>query len=167
MGTPVLIFAVGNESRGDDAAGPLLARQLDGALGDEVELLEDYQLQIEHVADLAGRERVLFVDADVACAPPFQFSAIAAAHDNSYTSHAMTPAALLHAYRQIYKQEAPPACLLRIRGYEFELGAPMSGVGADNLAAAAACVRAWLAQGPETSLDGRMGNWRAHDGCIR
>ena len=35
--------------------------------GDGVELLEDYQLQVEHTLDLVGRERVLFVDASGGC----------------------------------------------------------------------------------------------------
>ncbi len=145
MAAPILIFAIGNESRGDDALAPLLLRSLAGAgLGARVEALEDYQLQIEHVTDLAGRGRVLFIDADASCDPPFHYSGISAAHDNSYTSHAMTPFALLHAYRQVYGEDAPPAFLLRIRGYDFELGAPLSGQATANLEAAAARVRAWL-----------------------
>jgi hydrogenase maturation protease len=148
MVAPTLIFAVGNESRGDDALAPLLLRSLAGTEGESVELREDFQLQVEHVTDLAGRERVLFVDADVSCEPPFHFSAISAAHDNSYTSHAMTPSALLHAYRQVYGEDAPPAFLLRVRGYEFELGAPPSGDAAANLDTATARVREWLADIP-------------------
>ncbi|MBI3222603.1 MAG: hydrogenase maturation protease [Nitrosomonadales bacterium] len=134
MAAPVLVFAIGNESRGDDALAPLLLRRLQAA--DQTELIEDYQLQVEHVTDLVGRNAVLFVDADVSCEPPFHFSEIAAAHDNSYTSHAMTPAALLHAYRQVYRENAPPAFLLRIRGYGFELGEPLSDLAVQNLGAA-------------------------------
>lgn len=148
MVAPTLIFAVGNESRGDDALAPLLLRSLAGTEGERVELREDYQLQVEHVTDLDGRERVMFVDADVSCDPPYRFSAISAAHDNSYTSHAMTPSALLHAYRQVYGTDAPPAFLLRIRGFHFELGAPLSGDAAANLEAATVRVREWLADIP-------------------
>ncbi len=149
MAAPILIFAIGNESRGDDAIAPLLLRSIaDADLGAQVEALEDYQLQIEHVIDLAGRERMLFVDADVSCNPPFHFSRISAAHDNSYTSHAMTPHALLHAYRQVYGEDAPAAFLLRVRGYGFELGAPLSDMAASNLEAATGRIREWLADIP-------------------
>lgn len=144
MAAPILIFAIGNESRGDDALAPLLLRSLQTEGIAQAELIEDYQLQIEHVTDLVGRERVLFIDADVSCDSPFHYSAISAAHDNSYTSHAMTPFALLHAYRQVYGEDAPPAFLLHIRGYDFELGAPLSGQATANLEAAAARLRAWL-----------------------
>lgn len=149
MVAPILIFAIGNESRGDDALAPLLLRSLSGKYpAGQVETLEDYQLQIEHVIDLAGRERVLFVDADVSCDAPFHFSGISAAHDNSYTSHAMTPFALLHAYRQVYGKHAPEAFLLRVRGHGFELGDPLSDKAAANLEAATAHVREWLADIP-------------------
>lgn len=146
MIAPVLIIAIGNESRGDDALAPLLLRRLvDDGLGAQVEALEAFQLQVEHVTDLAGRTAVLFVDADVSCEAPFHFAAISAAHDNSYTSHAMTPFALLHAYRQVYGHDAPPAFLLRIRGYSFGLGATLGDASSVNLKSAEAKIREWLA----------------------
>ncbi len=149
----ILVFAIGNESRGDDALAPLLLRDLDewmGARGldERVELIEDYQLQVEHVTDLVGRDAVLFVDADMSCDPPFHFSEIAADHDNSYTSHAMTPFALLHAYHKVYNMGAPRSFLMRIRGYGFELGEKLSNEADANLVQAKAKVRQWLADIP-------------------
>lgn len=147
MTPPLLILAIGNESRGDDALAPLLVRQL---RTDQAEVIEDFQLQVEHVTDLVGRAAVLFVDADMSCAAPFQLSEISALQDNSYTSHAMTPFALLHTFKQVYGTEAPASYLLRIRGYGFELGDGLSPEAANNLARAAEAVDAWLAE--RTSL---------------
>ena len=155
MPAPVLIFAIGNESRGDDALAPLLVRGLEGyaeAAG-LIELIEDYQLQVEHVTDLLDRSVVLFVDADVSCIEPFYFSEIAAEKDSSYTSHVMTPFALLHTYRQVYGADAPPAFLMRIRGYDFELGNPLSGKAAVNLDAAMERMR-------ELCADANLQRWR-------
>lgn len=145
MTAPVLVFAIGNESRGDDALAPLLVRSLTDRAG-RVELLEDYQLQVEHVTDLPGRSAVLFVDADMSCAAPYHFSEIAAEKDGSYTSHVMTPFALLHTYRQVYGTDAPPSFLLRIRGYDFELGEPLSDRAAANLEAATQMARELCAE---------------------
>lgn len=145
---PVLVFAIGNESRGDDALAPFLVRRLQTETSTRIEFIEDYQLQVEHVTDLAGRDAVLFVDADVSCDAPFHFSEITAAHDNSYTSHAMTPFALLHTYRQVYGTDAPPSFLLRIHGYGFELGDGLSDEASANLERATAKVREWLADIP-------------------
>jgi hydrogenase maturation protease len=149
MTTPFLVFAIGNESRGDDALAPLLVRQLLAeGINPYIELIEDYQLQVEHVTDLVGRSAILFIDADMSCEAPFQFSEITAAQDNSYTSHAMTPFALLHTYHQVYGTNAPNSFLMRIRGYGFELGESLSKEASVNLKLATDEVRLWLAYLP-------------------
>ena len=146
MVSPLLIFAIGNESRGDDALAPLLGRLLQAeGCTDRAELIEDFQLQVEHVTDLVGRSAIVFVDADMSCNAPFHFSEITAAQDNSYTSHAMSPFALLHTFKQVYGADAPNSFLMRIRGYGFELGENLSEEASINLELATAEIRQWLA----------------------
>ncbi|MBZ0104235.1 MAG: hydrogenase maturation protease [Sulfuricella denitrificans] len=135
MTAPLLIFACGNPSRGDDALGPLLLERLAAMNLPGVELLTDFQLQVEHAIDLQGRERALFVDASVSCPPPFELSRLNAVKDRSFTSHAMSPAAVLQACQELYGA-APPAWLLAVRGESFELGEPLSVAAAGNLEAA-------------------------------
>ena len=132
----LLLFGYGNPGRGDDALGPALIARIEEMQFAGVECLNDMQLQVENVADLAECAQVLFIDADMSCTEPFEFSEVVAEQDNSYTSHAMHPAALLHAYRQVYRKYAPPAFLLRIRGYRFALGDPLSDKAMTNLEAA-------------------------------
>jgi hydrogenase maturation protease len=127
----VLIFAVGNESRGDDALAPLLLRKLDSWLeatgrGAQFELLEDFQLQVEHALDMAGRELVLFVDAGMETAAPYAFYRVQPGVSRTLFSHAITPQAVLDTYTQINGQAPPPAFVLCIRGEQFELGATLS-----------------------------------------
>lgn len=133
---PILLFGYGNPGRGDDALGYLFIEAMAQTALPQVECLTDMQLQVEHVTDLVGREKIIFIDADVSCAEPFVFEAVQAQQDCSYTSHAMTPAALLHAYQEVYGTEPPPTYVVRIRGYEFELGAPLSQSANTNLAQA-------------------------------
>ena len=76
MPAPVVVFAVGNRSRGDDALGPLLLERLAAVLdaegrGSRFELIDDFQLQIEHALDLAGRRLALFIDAGTGTPAPF------------------------------------------------------------------------------------------------
>lgn len=138
---PILVFAYGNPSRGDDALGPAIVELLEeqqqksGLLGD-VELLTDFQLQIEHATDLQQRERVIFVDASVAVSPPYAFHRVLPEQDISYTTHAMNPAAVLAVYQQINQQAPPSSYLLSIRGYAFELGEPLSSQARSHLQAA-------------------------------
>ncbi len=96
-------------------------------------MLTDFQLQIEHVVDLEKRERVIFVDASVSGKAPFEFNQIQADKDDSYTTHAMSPQALLSVYEKVNKQTAPASFMLSVRGYEFGLGLAMSDEAGANL----------------------------------
>ena len=51
--TNVLIFGYGNLSRGDDALGPLIIEYIEkNCFFDGLEMITDFQLQIEHALDL-------------------------------------------------------------------------------------------------------------------
>ncbi|MCG6953606.1 MAG: hydrogenase maturation protease [Betaproteobacteria bacterium] len=141
---PRLVIALGNPSRGDDALGPLIAERL-AALGlPGVEVLVDYQLQIEYALDLRGREEVIFVDATVAGDGPFTLEPVAASGDRSVTTHALSPQALLEGYSTLTGEAPPSACVLAVRGYEFELGAALSAQARANLERAFAALESQL-----------------------
>lgn len=127
MTKPILVFGYGNPSRGDDAVGPLvldyLAEHLDLP---RIELLSDFQLQIEHALDLQDRELVIFVDAAENCPDSFTYTPLSPAQDRSYSSHALSPAALLSVYQSVSKQPIPPCFLLSIQAEAFELGTGLS-----------------------------------------
>ena len=133
---PDLIFTWGNPSRGDDALGPALYELLQQEALDGVDLLTDFQLQIEHSIDLEGRQCVLFVDASTSATAPFELVQLQPEQDASYTTHAMSPQALLSVYQQVNGSPPPPAWLLSIRGYEFGLGLPLSTAANQHLLAA-------------------------------
>jgi len=133
---PDLIFTWGNPSRGDDALGPAMYELLQQANLNDVDLLTDFQLQIEHAIDLEGRKRVLFVDASLSASAPFEVVRLQPEQDASYTTHAMSPQALLSVYQQINGCAPPPAWLLSIRGYEFGLGLPLTTAANRHLLAA-------------------------------
>ena len=144
----LLIFGYGNPSRGDDALGPLLIERLEPLLTEAlqrqaggIECLTDFQLQVEHAMDLAGRRLVLFADAHVDCPAPWRLTPLAAAHDPTYSTHAISPAAVLRVYEEIKGAPPPPSFLLGIRGERFELGDPLSPAAEQHLAAALTLVR--------------------------
>ncbi len=143
---PLLVFAWGNRSRGDDALGPLFLDRLRPLLPADlsVELLEDYQLQIEHALDLAGRSSVLFVDASLTCGAPFEVTELIAARDASVATHALSAPALLQVFFALHGHAPPPSTLLAIRGETFELGAPLSPAADANLEFALDWCRRWL-----------------------
>ena len=129
-----LIVAVGNPSRGDDAAGPMLAERLSEWLRSEghihsmdLAIVSDQQLMVEHAYDLRWRDRVLFIDAAARQSQPVAWHRIHAAHSGpAISSHQCTPGQLLHLCADTLKMPPPRAWLLSLRGESFELGAPVS-----------------------------------------
>jgi hydrogenase maturation protease len=130
------VLAVGNPSRGDDALGPELAARLEAAALPGVEVITEFQLQVENALDLVGRERVIFVDAGSGTAAPFELRRAVAAADFLHTSHALSPEAVLATYRRVTADEPPEAWVLCVRGESFELGESLSAAASDHLAAA-------------------------------
>ena len=160
MVAPTLIIGIGNESRGDDALAPLLLRELDVQLAarkerESIELLEDFQLQIEHAVDLLERELVLFIDAGIDTAAPWSFYRIQPDDGQTLLSHALAPEAVLTTYTQVYRQPPPPAFVLCLRGERFELGEALSPAAVRHLAAACKFAHALLQQTDAA-------DWQAH-----
>ena len=152
-----LVIAVGNPSRGDDAAGPLLAERLVSWLSDQnqnshstaphhVTVLCDQQLMVEHAYDLRGRDRVLFIDAAARQSEPVQWQRIEASADGpAISSHQCTPAQLLHLCTHTLQITPPRAWLLSLHGEGFELGAPVSAAMQAAMEQAWVAILAWVA----------------------
>ena len=145
---PLLVIGWGNESRGDDALGPRCVAALQAALPPhllpQVEFLDDYQLQVEFALDLVGRRHVLFIDASVDCAAPFEAHLLHARQDSSISSHALSPQALLQVFATLQGQAPPPATQLAIRGASFGLGEPVTMDAQRHLDAAVAWALTWF-----------------------
>lgn len=141
MTAPLVVFCVGNPSRGDDALGPILAERLRNWLVQagaeaQIEVIEDFQLNIEHALDLRGRRLALFVDASLSCPAPLSFSAVLPASRLGVASHAMEPAEVLRVFMQTEGRMPPPAFILAIRGEAFALGEGLGQAATGHLAVA-------------------------------
>ncbi|ESQ14963.1 MAG: hypothetical protein N838_10105 [Thiohalocapsa sp. PB-PSB1] len=133
---PILVFGIGNPSRGDDALGPLLIERLmrEQAVGrlPGVDLLTDFQFQPEHALDLRTRRQLVVVDANLNGAAPFAVHRLAPDAGMSHSTHAMGAAELLAITLRLYGR-APDAWLLAVRGVDFELGSDLSSPARDHL----------------------------------
>jgi hydrogenase maturation protease len=159
---PVLILAWGNPSRGDDALGPRLIERLERLqpfqeaplVGAPLDLLTDFQLQIEHALDLVDRDLVVFADAAVSGSEPFGFGPVTPEPALSVSTHALSPGALLGVFRRVLGHKEPACYVLGIRGYTFDLGSEPSPKALINLDAALAFLEDWL---PRALQDARGG----------
>lgn len=116
-----------------------------------VEAVEDFQLQVEHALDLEGHDLAVFVDASASGPEPVALHRITPSANSSFSTHALSPAALLQAFMTLGRGAPPTAFALAVRGHEFDLGRPLSPQGERNLE------RAWvvlerLLENPPTSL---------------
>lgn len=150
MTPPVLVIAVGNRSRGDDALGPMLLDALRASGANQrverVEWVEEFQLQVEHALDLVGRAAVLFVDASRAPVDGgVALTPLMPQTGHPPASHALAPPAVLGVYEQVQRCPAPPAWLLAVQGEAFGLGDGLSEAARRRLDRALELATAWVA----------------------
>ncbi len=149
---PILILAMGNPSRGDDAFGPLLAEllthwlsQQPEAIQSQIEAICEQQLMVEHVDDLQGRQQVLFIDAAATGDPIARLTGVdALPQPPTVQSHSCTPAQLLALYRHLLNAPPPRSHLLTVAGQGFELGAPLSDATQHQMEPAWSLLMSWL-----------------------
>jgi hydrogenase maturation protease len=122
----LVVFAVGNESRGDDGVGPMLLRRIEPVLPPGGRAVLDFQLQVEHALELRDADLALFVDACCGLDAPFAFHEIGPEAQASSFSHALSPSAVLAVFRRIEQLAPPPAFVLGIRANCFGLGEGLS-----------------------------------------
>jgi hydrogenase maturation protease len=115
----VLILGYGNPGRQDDGLGPEIVQELEQLRLPGLSLEADYQLSIEHAADLERADKVIFVDAAVSGPEPFELRRLAASRSIEFTSHALAPGAVLAISEETYGY-VPEALLVAVRGYSFE-----------------------------------------------
>jgi hydrogenase maturation protease len=150
MRAPVVVFAIGNPSRGDDALGPLIAARWAAeleqvGLQSSFELIDDFQLQIEHALDLQDRSLALFIDAGTGTSAPYSFRMIRPGSGYGHTTHALEPEAVLQVFQDAMDGTPPPAFLLCVRGESFELGEGLTPDASSYLEASLTLLRALAA----------------------
>ena len=113
---PALVIGIGNPSRGDDALGHCV-----------LDALEAEAARADH-------------------APGVQLTRLQPSRDASWTSHALSPAALLQLCLDLHAgtpQAVPPVWLLSVAGDRFELGEALSAGAEARLVEAVAQARRW------------------------
>jgi hypothetical protein len=106
--------------------GPWFAERYRARVGDTFEVIEDFQLQVEHLLDCREGSLLLFVDASCDGGEDYRFEEVIPRGDLAHTSHALAPAELLGLYPRLFPEPPPPAFQLTVPGRSFELGEEMS-----------------------------------------
>lgn len=137
------MIGYGNELRGDDALGPVIARRLAESRLPGLEVLVCHQLTPELVTELEGRALVIFVDASARQEEaPIRLHEVRP-QDGFALGHHYTPAMLL-ALAEALHVKTPPAYLMEVQGYGFEYGADITDGARQHIEAAEETLRRFL-----------------------
>jgi len=143
----VLVIGYGNPGRLDDGLGPALAEAITQMNLPNVTVDSNYQLTVEDAEAIARHDVVIFADASVAGTEPFEFRCISPKPYGSFTTHSVTPEAVLGLAEELFAAHAK-GYVLAIRGYEFnEFGERLSAHATDNLTAAVQFAESALSNG--------------------
>jgi hydrogenase maturation protease len=116
----ILVIGFGNPAREDDGLGPAAAEMIEASNIDGVEVDIDYQLSVEHAADIARHRVVVFIDASVSGDEPYEFKRVTPKHVESFSSHSVSPEQVLGLAGNLFNAETE-GYMLGIRGYSFEM----------------------------------------------
>ena len=135
-----IVLGIGNPDRGDDGAGPAVARQLWELSLQDVEVIEHGGEATALVAQMDGAASVFLIDACASGAPPgtirrFDASAAPAPAEIALglSTHGFGPAAAVELARSL--GQLPHRCIIyTIEGASFAPGAPLSPYVATGVA---------------------------------
>ncbi|MBW7887191.1 MAG: hydrogenase maturation protease [Bacteroidetes bacterium] len=132
----LLIHAIGNPSRGDDALGCAFLEMLEPWLCKEcfshIHMQKTFQLNIEDAYEMSGYDIVVIVDASENLTEEWSLTKITPEIVDEYSSHSISPSTVLNLCGELYGK-FPETYLLEIKGYQWEIGERLSEQAEKNL----------------------------------
>jgi len=140
----LLLIGYGNELRGDDAAGPRVARLIEHHRFAGVESVAAPLLLPEMAMDMAQSRRVLLVDASTRCSHGgVYWCQLGTTARWDALSCTISPETLLALCAALYGYR-PEAWLVEVPGVRFDIGEELSGVALRGIDMAAWTIRSWI-----------------------
>jgi hydrogenase maturation protease len=137
MTKKLLIYGYGNIGRKDDGLAHFFLERIKTLLCFEglcqIDLMENYQLNIEDAEIISNYHDVLFVDASLEVGEAYRLERIKA--DDSkieFSMHAVSPSFVLDLCHKTFGH-SPNAYLLHLRGFEWGFGEGLSAEAEQNL----------------------------------
>lgn len=129
-----LIYGYGNPGKQDDGLGVELALMIENNehLSKYADVDYNYQLNIEDALTISKYDLVIFADAALQLDASYELKKIQPAHTISFTTHELSVESILAICKYLYHKK-PESYLLAIRGYEWEMGLPMTIKARSNL----------------------------------
>lgn len=140
----LLVVGYGNEWRGDDAAGPMVARKVAACGLDRVRALPVPLLLPELVLDMAEAEQVFFVDASLRCGDGrIRLGPVDSAQARPVLSCMYSAGMICALYATLYRHN-PSSWLLEVPASRFDIDCPVSETTARGIQKTVCLIRRWV-----------------------
>lgn len=143
-----LFYGIGNVGRQDDGLGIRFIEALAKKhLPEQIDLQENYQLNVEDSLEISNYDIIIFVDAstETNAKAPFQVRIVQPSSEIAFSTHAMSMESIVALAEQLYQRQ-PRAFVLTIPGYEWDIAEQLSPNAQNNLDVTIAHVTHWLSQ---------------------
>ncbi len=127
----IYIYGFGNPGRQDDGLGPAIIDKLESENISGIVTDSNYQLNIEDAHNIAGSEKVIFVDASIDADEPFSFRKIEPSAEITFSTHTMSPESVLALCKDLYDKDLE-AYVMAIKGYEWDFIEGLSSGAINN-----------------------------------
>jgi hydrogenase maturation protease len=131
----ILIYGIGNPGRQDDSLGVTFATRMEDWVTTNnlnIDIEYNYQLNIEDAARISLHKIVIFADASKENIENFVVSRVLPKASNNSLSHSVNPESILFLCKELFNCQ-PEVYMVHIKGYEWELGKPVTGMALKNL----------------------------------
>lgn len=140
MSEPTLVIGIGNELRGDDAAGLIAVRRV-ARERPGIRVRYVHQLTADMALGLGDFETVVFVDAEVGINEPCASQVVPSPRPPAHDPHRMSPAQLLSIAKGLDEPLPRQAHQVGLPARSFDHGAPLSSLAESGLKQGVALVR--------------------------
>ena len=128
-----LLIGIGNSGRQDDGLGWAFLDALKETGQFPGQINYCYQLQVEDADLISQASQVIFIDAFKGkLKNGFQWHVCRASGDFAFTTHALSPEAILFLCQDLYQKD-PPTYVLQIEGENWELKTGLTPKARENL----------------------------------
>ena len=139
----LLVIGYGNEMRGDDAAGPMVAREIAACGFDRIQALPVPLLLPDLALDMAEADKVVFVDASLRCpGGRIRLSPVVGTSKRPTLAWPYSPAVISALFEFLHSRRSR-SWLLEIPALEFEFGEHLSAPTAAAIQSAVRLICRW------------------------
>jgi hydrogenase maturation protease len=133
----LLIYGIGNPGRQDDGLGIEFALEMErwfneNSIKIKIDVLTNYQLNIEDANTISDYKLVLIADASKEIPEGYQLKRIIPIPSNHAMSHFLSPGSILHLCNDLFGHK-PKMYALHLAGYKWNFGKPATKKAKANL----------------------------------